>query len=567
MNNKLVSLTVSVLSGLLIALVLLLAQAQFASLARADPEVLYVAPDGTCEGASPCFAHVQAAVDAATGGDEIRIATGVYTDVNVRPRIDVTITGVVTQVIYLSKTLILRGGYTTTNWITPGLAANPTVLDAQEQGRVIYIAGDITSTLEGLRLTRGNANAPGLGDYCIGSDCYGNGGGLYGITATVILSNCQIDHNTAWSGSGLYLSNSDATLITSTIHDNAAYYSGGGLTLDSSNATLSANTLLSNSATWFGGGMMLSHSPARMTGNMILSNTTTYGDGGGLYLSLSDAMLIGNRIQDNVSNGTDKFTHGGGGVFLASSNATLNGNFIQSNTAQLSGGGVYLSGNASTLSGNSISGNRTNLGSGGGLFTAIDTSTLSSNIITGNQGGGVYLMRSQATLINNVVADNQADGIYIAGGAPQLLFNTVARNGSGNGVGVVVSTYIATGGHSYSSTTALTDTILVSHSVGISLTTGNTATINGILWSATPITLSQANSTTAIVHNQVEGDPAFDVDGFHLTAASPAIGAGVSTGSWPDIDHEPRRSPPDLGADEYWAPGALQKVYLPLILR
>ena len=566
MNNKLALLTGPILSGLLIALVLLLVQAQLTSPAQADPSVLYVAPGGTCAGASPCFANVQAAVDAAAEGDEVRIATGVYTDVNVRPRIDVTNTGVVTQVVYLTKTLTLRGGYTTTNWSTPDPANNPTILDAQSQGRVIYVAGNITATLERLQLTHGDANAPGLGDYCIGLDCYGNGGGLYGITATVILSNCQIDHNIAWSGSGLYFLSSNVTLITSAIDDNVSYYSGGGLTLDSSTATLNANIILSNTATWFGGGMMLNDSPARMADNAVLSNTSAHGDGGGLYLSLSDATLIDNRIQGNVSNGTDKFTHGGGGIFVASSNATLSSNFIQSNTAQLSGGGLYLSGNAATLNGNSIVGNAAVLGSGAGLYTAIDTSTLSNNLITGNLGDGIGLIRSQATLINNVIADNQANGIDIAGGAPQLLFNTVARNGGGNGTGVVVSAYIDIGG-SYSSTAALTNTILVSHSVGLSLTTGNTATLNGILWFATPITLSQANSTTAMIQDQIEGDPAFDADGYHLTAASQAISAGVSAGPWPDIDHEPRRSPPDLGADEYWALGALQKIYLPLVLR
>jgi len=311
---------------------------------------------------------------------------------------------------------------------------------------------------------------------------------------------------------------------------------------------------------------MLSNSPALMTGNAVLSNTTAYGDGGGLYLSLSDATLIGNHVQNNRSNGTDRFTHGGGGVYLAG-NATLTSNTIQSNTAQLSGGGLYLNGNAPTLNGNLIVGNIVILGSGAGLYTAIDTSTLSNNIIRGNLGDGIDLVRSQATLINDVVADNQANGIYIAGGAPQLLFDTVARNGSGNGVGMVVSTYIADGGYTYSSTASLTNTILVSHSVGLSLTTGNTATINGVLWYATPITLSQANSTTAIIHDQVEGDPAFDIDGYHLTAASLAISAGVPTGPSSDIDTEPRRNPPDLGADEYWAPGALQKIYLPLVLR
>jgi hypothetical protein len=119
----------------------------------------------------------------------------------------------------------------------------------------------------------------------------------------------------------------------------------------------------------------------------------------------------------------------------------------------------------------------------------------------------------------------------------------------------------------YSSTATLTNTILVSHSVGISITAGNTATINSILWYGTPLTLSQASSTTVLLQNQAYGDPAFAADGYHLTPASAAISAGVPIELWPDIDHQPRRDPPDVGADEYWAPGALQHIYLPLVSR
>ena len=147
------------------------------------------------------------------------------------------------------------------------------------------------------------------------------------------------------------------------------------------------------------------------------------------------------------------------------------------------------------------------------------------------------------------------------------MFNTVARNGGTDDVGIFVSSYTAYGGSVYASTTALTNTILVSHSIGISVTAGNTATINGVLWYTAPITISSANSATVLVQNQVYGDPAFARDGYHLTAVSAAIAAGVSAGLWPDIDDEPRRHPPDLGVDEYWAPGALKKVYLPIILR
>jgi hypothetical protein len=109
---------------------------------------LYVAITGTDSGncstpVSACLT-IQYAVDQASEGDEIRVASGSYTGVSVRPRADVTTTGVVTQVVYISKTVAIRGGYTTTNNFAdpPDPVANPTTLDAQKQGRVLYITGD-----------------------------------------------------------------------------------------------------------------------------------------------------------------------------------------------------------------------------------------------------------------------------------------------------------------------------------------------------------------------------------------------------------------------------------------
>ena len=61
------------------------------------------------------YSSIQAAVDAASDGDVIKMAAGTYSGVNVRPRHDITTTGVVTQMVYVSKTLTIQDGYTTTN--------------------------------------------------------------------------------------------------------------------------------------------------------------------------------------------------------------------------------------------------------------------------------------------------------------------------------------------------------------------------------------------------------------------------------------------------------------------
>ena len=414
---------------------------------------LHVCPSGCA------YSSVQDAVDAASAGDVIKVAAGTYTGVNVRPRNDITTTGVVTQVVYVSKTVTIQGGYTTTNWTMPDPDANPTTLDAQGQGRVFYITGEISPTVGGLRITGGDA--AGMGGDPWGTE--GNGGGLY---------------------------------------------------VYGSDATISGNTFFSNTATHGAGLALFWTSDATLNGNTIISNTG-YGKGGGLYVFLGHGTISSNTFTAN--NGSD-----GGGLYIGMFFGTLNGNTVISNTAW--------------------------------------------------KGGGLYLFLSSPTLINNVVADNHAgsagSGLYIEGqypqpwGQPRFLHTTIARNTGGSGVYVTWSDYEHT-----CSAVALDNTILVSHSVGISVTGGNTVTVNGILWHNTPVTVSQSPTATVAVQNQLMGDPAFAPDGYHLTVGSAAVDKGVDAGVATDIDGDSRPAPagthPDLGADEI----NQQRVYLPLLIR
>ena len=152
-----------------------------ATSARAAADILYVAPGGACGGSVPnCYASLQAAVDAAAPGDEIRAAAGTYTDLSVRPRRDITTTGSVTQTLYLSKTVTVRGGYSNdfSAW-NPDLYA--TILDAQGKGRGVYVTGEISPTIDGLHITGGDARGmTGYGYY----GAYDAGGGVYVMTAT-----------------------------------------------------------------------------------------------------------------------------------------------------------------------------------------------------------------------------------------------------------------------------------------------------------------------------------------------------------------------------------------------
>jgi hypothetical protein len=477
--------------------------------------------------ATPCRT-VQHSVDMANDGDEIRIATGVYTEVN-----DYAGSA---QAVYISKTIVVRGGYTTTDWTVAYPITQPTTLDAQGQGRVLYIIGDVSPTVEGLHITGGVSNDI---NGCFGMTNEPFGAGIRIVTATAVISQCEVFSNTTNAyGAGIFLANSAAVLTQNRIGTNSASCAGGGIYAYLSPANISGNIVQSNSGSSDGGGIRLIGSHATIENNVVLSNTAQYG--GGLVVRDSDAAITENAIMGNTA------THGGGLYLEQNSAALVSGNMIISNTAYMGfGGGLYLNGTShTTLKGNFIAKNGGE--AGGGVYLGGANVQLSENIISDNaavNGGGLYLDYSNASLINNAIINNHdgmgAGGMFIGASSPQMLYNTVVSN--------VI--YVTDLGATFS-TVALTNSIIVSSSIGVNVVAGNSAILNGVLWNNN--TVNYGGSGTVAVTHAITGDPAFAADGYHLTANSLAINQGVTAGILSDIDNEPRPiTGSDLGADEY----------------
>ncbi|MBM3190142.1 MAG: hypothetical protein FJZ90_15650, partial [Chloroflexi bacterium] len=321
---------------------------------------------------------------------------------------------------------------------------------------------------------------------------------------------------------------------------NAAGRFGGGLYAGGSTVVLASNAISGNRSVDAGGGLYLANSVATLHDNTIASNESSKTGGGGLALRFSEVTLTRNVLSGNVTAGD------GGGMSAAFGSAELTGNVVSGNLAYHSGGGLYLGSARALLIGNTVSGNVAHI-AGGGLRLAYGEVELRSNLVVDNRAGD---------------AGSGGSGFYIEDCACRLLHTTIARNDGGEGSGIRVA--------GPSGRVALTNTILVSHTVGITVAAGSAATLEATLWGDG----SWANATDwggegVVVTGALNiwGPPAFlngEVGDYHITPDSAARDAGVDAGVTSDIDGHPRPAglAPDLGADELCYP-----IFLPLSLR
>jgi parallel beta-helix repeat protein len=260
---------------------------------RADPGTLYVSPSGDDVNDCSSYANrchtVQRAVDVAGPGDEILVATGIYTGVQARAG--------VTQVVYISKSVSIRGGYSA-DFATRDLDNYPTTMDAESQGRIIYLTGGISSTLEGLRLTNGLTDGDGGSVYAIGN------------TATWIhltIGSCQLYNNSAGgdrAGGALFVDRgNNLDLMYNRFYSNSAAHGAGIYLTNISGARLTGNEIFDNVASQSGGGLSFGDVFGLiLTNNVIVENQITgSGNGAGLYGSapFGDIFLLHTTIARN----------------------------------------------------------------------------------------------------------------------------------------------------------------------------------------------------------------------------------------------------------------------------
>jgi len=472
----------------------------------------FVKPGGSgsaCTQAAPCT--LKTALGLATDGDTLYVAGGTYT-------------GTGAAVITVTKSIALYGGWDGATTPPPmrDPALYPTTLDGEGARRVVTISGDITPTLDGFIVTRGNAT--GLTAVCP-SNPDGCGGGIFVRSAHPLIANNIITNNVA--------------AITTTGNPVAIGYGGGLYLISAARAVISGNVIISNAG-----------------------STAYWGSGGGMYIggSGSGMQIQSNQVLSNAATTTDAVGYGGG-IWGGPDGALIQGNVIAGNRTNSAG----------------------TTGRGAGLFQYGGAAHYLGNQVQGNSGGcAVELLYSRAYFAGNRVVDNATTGgvclINRSGNGPTLVNNVVARSGARaicvegySGQQLITATLIHNtlvgagadyGVYAQYATLYLTNTLVASATWGITNTTPADAAVTAdhtLFWAVTNAGISGTNP--------LSGDPRFvDPAGgdYHLGAGSAALDGGVDAGVTTDIDGDPRPigPAPDVGADERW-----MYVYLPLVLR
>ena len=491
------------------------------------------------------FATITQAIKSASANDEIRVAAGTYPE-----RFEI------------GKVLTMSGGYPAAGGDTRDWQANETVIDGENEGRVIYTSAALT--LDGFTVTRGYGSsgsalyAPNDNSVILNSKFTANGyAGARAVRGAQTVTNCSFIENTIGS---IYRAGTVTDCVfTKNSGGYAIYYANTvtncTFTENSSGAIGDAKTVTGCTFTGNSGSSGAAISSATSVTNCTFTqNKASYGGAITSASTISNCTFYGNSSTGN-----------GGAVY---SGGTIQNCVFTKNYAESSGGAIYISGSKSNVI-NCVFTENEAKDNGGGLHASYSSNAIRGCSFIGNvaavNGGGVYLGSGTKTLVNCTFSGNSASkggGIMIGSSYDSIIGNCTFVNNSAvsgaefytevNDENTIVNTIFFNSAAKYiynenSGTKALTlrNCAYASGSVFGSGTTTETNTVYISSWTET-------HAAEKVSYNGIEHTV------FKLTSADTGlIRGGIISDGVPTADQigvVRDTTAPSIGAIEYVAP-------------
>jgi len=307
---------------------------------------------------------IQAGIYAASDGDTVLVADGIYTGTG-NKNIDFTGKAIV---------VISENG------------AENCIIDCEDDGRGFYFHSgeDSNSVLSGLKIINGYATGFSPEDK--------NGGGIYCYESSPTIENCTLTENSASDNGGGICCHHDSSpaIENCSFSGNSAGHDGGVIHCkNNSSPTIENCTLSGNSADWGGGIYCLENSNPTIE-NCAISGNSAIGElakGGGIFCYQSNPTIKSCTLSGNSA------LFNGGAIFCWDSSPTIENCTLSENSVIENGGGIYCEDSSPTIENCTISGNSAD--HGGGIYCYLNSSpTGVNNIIWANtapQGSQIYL--------------------------------------------------------------------------------------------------------------------------------------------------------------------------------